>query len=260
MSFKGCPLPPQNNRSSVRAVDPSTPVVQAVSPTPEPSGALTDDEVGAILRDTLRPEHQTDPNVLRFISSYIVCRSASQAAKEAGLAPRSGHYLRARPDIHAAIKALTERSVMKYGFDASEVVERVKEIAFVDIAEFENADGSYKTSLSGLTPETRRAVKKFKVKNIFGKDPNGMDVKVGELVEVELWDKMKSLELLGREEDLFKETKKIQHDVTNNMAAVLLDSSRKADERIARLTEADRTPTLEITGEIVVEGDNGKES
>ena len=256
MSIKGFPLPPKNNRVPSQAVDPSTPA--PVTMPPEPSGLLGDDEVSAILRDTLRPEHQTDPNVLRFISSYMVCRSRTQAAKEAGLPARSGQYLLTRPDIHAAIKALTEKSVMKFGFDASEVVERVKEIAFVDIAEFENEDGSYKTSLAGLSPETRRAVKKFKVKNLYDTDPNGMQVKTGELIEVEMWDKMKSLELLGREEDLFKETKKIEHDITDNMGSFLLESTRRVDERIAALTSGDRAPTLELTARDVSEP-NGKE-
>lgn len=254
MSVKGFPLPPKNNRVPSQAIDPSTPVkAEAVKAAP---GLLGDDTVSAILRDHLRPEHQTDENVLRFISSYMTCRSRTQAAKEAGLPARSGHYLLTRPDIHAAIKALTLASVTKYGFDASEVVERVKEIAFVDIAEFENPDGSYKTSLAGLSPETRRAVKKFKVKNLYGEDPNGMQVKIGELIEVELWDKMKSLELLGREEDLFKETKKVQHDVTSNMAAVLLESSKRADERIAELV---KSPTLEITArDVTTDGDDGE--
>ena len=256
MSIKGFPLPPKNNRVPSTAHDPSGPEeAKSIAP----PGLLGDDAVSAILRDHLRPEHQTDENVLKFIQNYMVCRSRTQAAKEAGLPARSGHYLLTRPDIHAAIKALTLASVTKYGFDASEVVERVKEIAFVDIAEFQNEDGSYKTSLAGLSPETRRAVKKFKVKNIYENDPNGMQVKVGELIEVEMWDKMKSLELLGREEDLFKETKKVQHDVTNNMAAVLLDSSKRADERIARLTEPDRA--LEITArDVTTDGSNGKES
>lgn len=275
MTIKGFPLPPNLNRAQTSVPTP-TPIGNPPSPTipqapavKNEQGALNENEVDMILRIHLKPVHREDPNVLRFIAAYMHCRSASQAAREAGLDARSGQNLRTRPDIHSAIEALTQKSVMKFGFDASEVVERVKEIALVDLGEFENEDGTYKTSLSGLTPETRRAIKKFKAKNIYENDPNGMRVCVGQLIEVEVWDKMKSLELLGREKDLFTEKKQVQHDVTQNMAAFLLDSTKRAEARIAQLKDVSPearaahalmspTNTIEatLTEEVIEEVDN----
>lgn len=205
---------------------PPTPTITSVN------GTLTENETTIILKSTLLPHHLEDANILRFISAYIRTRSAPQAAKEAGLNTRDGNYLRGRPDIHNAITKLTAKSVMKYGFDASEVVERVKEISAMDPIEFENPDGSYKTRMSEIAPESRRGIKKFRVRNTYGKDPNGMDIKTGEIIEVEMYDKLKSLELLGREKDLFKETKQVQHDVTARMADVLLDSKRRAEDHM----------------------------
>jgi hypothetical protein len=118
--------------------------------------------------------------------------------------------------------------VQKYGYDAYEVIERVKEISIIDPVCFENPDGTYKTHLSQIDPEARRAIKKFKVKNMYGEDPNGMRTVVGQLVEVELYDKLKGLELLGREKNILKETKKVEHDVTSNMANLLLESKKRA--------------------------------
>lgn len=129
---------------------------------------------------------------------------------------------------------------MKYGYDANEVIERVKEIMDVDVIEFENPDGSFKTHLSQLAPETRRAIKKFKAKNLYGADANGMKIVIGQLLEVELWDKLKSAELLGREKSIFKETKKVEHDITTNMAHVLLESKRMADERALTMPRVER--------------------
>ncbi len=230
-------------------------------PTPEittVNGKLSENETSIILKSTLLAEHQEDPNVLRFISSFLKCRSPSQAAREAGLQPSAGYNLRNRPDIHLAITKLTEKSVMKYGFDATEVVERVKEISNVDPIEFENPDGTFKLHMKDIAPESRRAIKKFKAKNFYEKDPNGMDRLAGQIIEVEMWDKMKSLELLGREKDLFKETKKVEHDVTKNMAAVLLDSRRRAEDHLRETSETIDVTPAQITGGIS-DGNSGSE-
>lgn len=211
-------------------------------------GKLTESETSQILRTSLLPEHHEDPNILRFIAAYMRCRNTAQAQREAGLEGRAGYNLRQRPDIHLAITRLTEKSVMKYGFDANEVIERVKEIAGLDPIEFENQDGSYKNKMSDIPPEARRAIKKFKVRNLFGEDPNGMKTIIGEIIEVEMWDKTKAIELLGREKDLFKETRKIEHDVTSNMAAVLLDSKRRAEDKMMEILDV--TPIPQIEGKV----------
>lgn len=190
--------------------------------------SLDVDDLLLIMKKYLRPALLNDPRVPKFIRSYLDCRNASQAARESGGSPG----WRRNPEVHACIEAITSAALMKYGYDASEVIERVKEIAAIDPVEFENPDGSYKTHLSQISPEARRAIKKFKVKNLYGEDANGMQTVIGQLVEVELWDKMKSLELLGREKNIMKETKKIEHDLTANMASVLLASKERAEQRM----------------------------
>ncbi len=232
------PVPPGTDNTYV---PPPKPVIEAID---TPTGELTEGEVMLILRTSLLPHHQRDAKVVHFIAAYLRCRNNAQAAKEAGLHPSDGRALRQKPDVHMAITRLTEKSVMKFGFDASEVVEKVKEIAGVDPIEFENEDGTFKTHMKDIAPESRRAIKKFKAKNLYELDPNGMKVFVGQLIEVELWDKMKAIELLGREKDLFKETRKIEHDVTKNMAAVLLDSKRRGEEHSRSMIDV--TPVKQL--------------
>jgi hypothetical protein len=234
------PLPPAGNRKAPAPAPETPPEIHTVS------GKLSPDETQVILATTLREEHRDDPNVLRFIANYLRCRDARQAAREAGLDPRSGPNLRARPDVHQAIVALSEKSVMKYGFDAAEVIERVKEVASFDPAELLNEDGSYKTSLRDVSPEARRAIKKFKAKNLFEKDPNGMRVQVGVLLEVEIWDKMKASELLGREKEVFVEKKKIEHDMGSNMASLLLESKARAESRSVDAIESGAIEVLAL--------------
>lgn len=233
--MSGCPMPEKTSRA--QSVEEAPPQPKAYEAPPIPAMgtkdySLTDDETAFILKSTLRPDQYEDPNILAFINNYLKCRSTAQAAREAGLKPHVGDRLRMKPEIHAAIEAITQKAVMKYGYDASELVERTKELANADLASFENPDGSFKTHLTQLEPEVRRAIKKFKAKNMYGVDANGMRVVIGQLIEVELWDKLKAIDLLAREKNLFKETKKVEHDVVGNMAAMLLESRERAAQRV----------------------------
>ena len=211
---------------------------------PKPSGALSLNETSLILNATLKPEHRDDPLVIAWIAAYMNCRDVRQAAMEVGIDPRSGKNLRARPDIHLAITKLTDKSVIKYGFDATEVVERVKEISNVDPIEMERPDGSYKNKMSEIAPETRRAIKKMKVKNTYLKDPNGIPYIEGQIIEYEFHDKMKAHEMLGQEKDVFKPKSVVEHDVSSRMADVLLESAARG--------------AIEITGRVVGEEANDK--
>lgn len=199
---------------------------------------LTEDETEFILQSTLMPHHQTDPNVIGFIRSYLICRDAKQAANSVGLVAAAGRNLLARADIHDAIRQITAKATRKYGYDAEELVERVKEIANVDPVEIENPDGTYKKRWSELSPEFRRAVKKLKVKNLYSEDINGIKVHCGEIIEWEFHDKMKGIELLSREKGVFKETKVVEHGVTKDMKSILLGSLARGTEAANTIREA----------------------
>lgn len=253
------PKPPVTNRTMAQAI-PTPPgletpvyVKSEVIPDPKapaimtPNGELTETEVEMILRTSLLPEHHRDRVVIAFIAAYVACRDVKQASREAGIQTNSGLALRSRPDIHQAITRLTEKSLMKFGFDASEVVEKVKEIAAVDIIEFVNPDGTFK-SLHQIPADARRAIKKIKYKSLTMPDPNGIPVRIGEIIELELWSKEKALELLGREKDLFKQTTKVEHDVTKNMKEVLLASKARGEQHSQNMIDV--TPVKMIPGKI----------
>lgn len=229
------PPPPPKQRPIPDLTLATSHPISEEEPSPE-SLRMTDEEFTTIMQRYLRKDHLDSPKVIRFIMSYLECRNQAQAAREAGV-PGQGWALRSKPDIHACIEALTAKAVMKYGYDASEIIERVKEISNFDPIEFENADGSYKTHLSMITPQARRAIKKFKVKNLFGEDANGMKIVIGQIIDIEVWDKLKSHELLGREKNIMKETKKIEHDVTKDMKDVLLGGIDRAQARIAAMRD-----------------------
>lgn len=236
----GHQAPPSNNDGTIPLMKPKD---FSNSPT------VCTDEVSLILDECLSPSHRHDPNVVRFILKYLLCRDPRQAAVEIGLHPSDGFSLRRQKDIHNAIVKITDKSVMKHGYDASEVVERVKEIAGVDPIVFENMDGSFVESLRDVPAEARRAVKKFKAKNLYETDPNGMRVVVGKLIEVEMWDKMKAVELLGREKEVFKETRKVEMEIGKNMSSVLLDSQKRANEAAREIRDVNDVIMIETARE-----------
>ena len=205
-------------------------------PKPKPLGLVTvgklapKDELHFLLHANLAKDILSDAAAMTFILSYLHCRSVSQAAQEAGLSTKDGRALRKRSDVNTALVKITEATVYKYGYDASEIVERTKEFVDIDPICLQNSDGTFRESLEELAPEQRRAIKKFKCKNIYGVDSNGIREVTGKLIEVEFWDKLKAVELLGREKDIFKESRKVTHDITVNMSQTLLDSSKRADE------------------------------
>ena len=83
-------------------------------------------------------------------------------------------------------------------------------------------------------------------------DVNGVPQYRGRIYEVELWDKPRSLELLGREKDTFKKQTVLTHDVSKNAAEFLLGSIKRADERKAELAAPkDVTPVIETRYEVV---------
>jgi len=193
---------------------------------------VEEDETQKIISKTLKPIHATDPNILRFIDNYLYCRDAKQAARLSGLNGKDGSNLMNRKDIVKCIQKITALGIRKYGYDAEEIVERVKEVAFIDPAEVQNEDGSFINNFRDMPPEVRRAIKKMKVRNDWQIDPNGMKTITGEIIEIEFWDKLKAVELLSREKATFKATSVVEHGVSKDMREVLLASTKKAQDRM----------------------------
>lgn len=206
---------------------------------PRPVGMETKpatvDDVKAVLDQELHPHHRDDPTVLKFINAYLMTRDLKQSASEAGIDKRAAGVLRARRDIWNAIKKITDMTVLKYGLDPNEIVERVKDIAYLDPADFFHEDGRVKTNIHEIPASARRAIKSIKHKTLYGPDINGVKEEQGYMTEFTFWEKTKSLELLGREESLFKETIVQRHDIGDNMKETLLESRDRAAERMERM-------------------------
>lgn len=203
------------------------------------------DETTFILRRNLSRNHYNDPNVMKYIAEYLICRDNKQAARAAGLTTRDGSLLRKKPDIAEALRQITEQACFKNDFDAADLIAKTKEVLETNLAELQREDGSFIENLNEVSPEMQRAIKSFVVKNTYALDGNGIPTFVeSKIIKVELWDKMKAIELLGREKDTFKESKKVVHEMAKNMASTLLESRRLALET----AEAMRDVGIESSG------------
>lgn len=218
--------------------------------TPSKDATLTEDESSFILDTTLKDKHRTDPTVLAFIDSFIRCKNIAQASAECNVAPSVGYKWRHQKDIALAIQKLIDKSSIKYGFDASEIIERTKEMVDFDPIEMQNPDGSFKSNLHDIAPEARRNLKKMKCRNIWGEqeDLNGVTRKIiiGELIEYEFYDKQKAIELVGKEKDMFKTTSKVIHEVSENMASILLDATKRGERASLEMQKP-----RDVVGEVV---------
>ena len=226
---------------------------EVTAPIKDESGELTENEYGVILDKTLSKKNRKDGSVIAFIDCFIRSKSISQASAECGIHQSVGYSYRHRKDIANAIQKLIDKSNVKYGFDATEIMERAKEIVDFDPISMQNSDGTYKSNMHDIEPEARRSIKKLKVKNVYSQveDLNGIKTKVitGEIIEYEFYDKLKSIELVGKEKEMFKNTTRIEHDVTKNMQSVLLASTERAEKHI----EDSKITTMKVVEVVNVE-------
>lgn len=211
---------------------------------PNKPDVVSDKAKSFILDKVLHPDHRHSPTVLRFIDAYLHTFDVAEASRMADIKPSQGKNLKNRPDIAEAIKQLTDLAVDKFGFNANEVVERVKNVLNFDPACVMNEDGTYKKRIDEIPFEYRTAIVKMKVRNEFGVDSNGLRTVTGEIIEIEFERKLKAAEMLGPEKGVFKK------EIDINVHKQISISSAMADaEKRVQLAARDVTPGTDVTNE-----------
>lgn len=238
----GPPPPPQT--PATPPIIPLPPLVNADVKEPAPATQLEEPQthdalLAQIIQTTLKPIHGTDPKILQFIANYNLCKDVKQAAKESGLSAIDGRNLIQRPDIYECIQRIAAAGARKFGYDAEEVVAKVKEIIDFDPVDlYDPKTGAYYERLEDVPPETRRVIKKLHCMNVYEKDPNGVIIGISaKIIKYEFWDKLKAAEMLGQEKEVFKKKSEVQHEVGANMKETLLGRAQAADERRALMAK-----------------------
>lgn len=143
----------------------------------------------------------------RFCQEYIVDYNATKAAKRAGFSEKSastiGFKQLAKVAVQKRIGQLQESQEKRTQINADMILARIWEIANINLADAYNDDGSLK-KIKDMPEEIQRAISGIKTYKDFLEG-----VEVGETKEIKLWDKVRALELLGKNRKLF--TDKVEH-------------------------------------------------
>ena len=148
---------------------------------------------------TLTPRQQ------RFVDEYLVDLNGTQAAIRAGFSKKNADSIAIqvlrKPQVAEAVAAAIQSRSKKVGLTAEWVVERLMSLADADVAELYDDHGNL-LPMRDLPQGVRRAVSSVEVCEEW--EGVGENRKlVGYTKKVKLWDKVKSLEHLGRHLGMF---------------------------------------------------------
>jgi hypothetical protein len=163
----------------------------------------------------------------RFVLYYMARRSATRAYKDAhpgcadSTASTSGSVYLRDPRIKAVLTRLLEEERERLTVNAQKVGDHLAAIAFTSLADVYTASGTMIPPVD-LPRETAMAVKRLKRREIFS--PDG--VVIGHTIEVEMYDKIAALRLLGLEHQMFVE--KTEHVADDALLAALRDARERS--------------------------------
>jgi phage terminase small subunit len=95
-----------------------------------------------------KPERDRAWRRARFVTNYVRCLNATQAAKEAGYSEKSAHVqgsqLLKNAKVRQEIDAILKRRLKKDELSAERILEELRRIATFDYRQFYDAEGNFK--------------------------------------------------------------------------------------------------------------------
>ncbi len=170
------------------------------------------------------------PKQKLFVYEYLIDLNATQAAIRAGYSAKTavdiGCENLEKPEIAEAIQERMDKRAEKVGVSAETVLKKLLDLATVDLAKAYDINGRL-LPIHDIPEEVRIAISGIKVFEEFegfGKDR----IQVGEVREIKFWDKLKALELLGKNLKLFTDKVELSGKVTlaDLVAGSLVDDKK----------------------------------
>jgi phage terminase small subunit len=146
---------------------------------------------------------QCTPKQLRFVEEYVIDLNGEASAKRAGYHPVYSHELLKKPWVREEIAKRQEKASQDTGVTPERVLQEISRIAFCDVREAFNADGTLK-AIRTLPDDLARAVSAVEVKETRGKE------KKGAVRKLRFWAKDRALQQLGQHFKLFTEVHEIR--------------------------------------------------
>ena len=145
------------------------------------------------------------PKQQRFVGEYLVDLNATQAAIRAGYSEKTARAIGCenltKPDIQEAIAAAQRQLAEQPGITAKRVKQELARLAFSDVRSLFDKGGSLRP-IHELSDDEAAAVASLEV---IIKNAQAGDGHTDTVHKVKVWDKTKSLELLGKHFGLFDE-------------------------------------------------------
>ena len=148
----------------------------------------------------------------RFAEEYIIDLDGKAAAIRAGYSPKGAQVTANRLMNHVGIAArisdLLETRSLRAAVTADQVMRELAQIGLSNIINYEIDDEGYVSLAEGAQSEAMRAIKKLKRTVKYDKDGN-KNIET----ELELWDKVSALRLMGKHLGMFVDITHVQGKV-----------------------------------------------
>ena len=173
----------------------------------------------------------------QFVEEYLIDPNATQAAIRAGYSRKTarsiGQENLTKPDIAAAVKQAQDARAERTRITADMVVQELALHAFGRMGDFYARDTGRMLEVHEMPPEVQARLASVKLtRERTHSTSDGVDetTVIEATIEFKIWDKIRSLELLGRHLGMFTERVAVSGDVS------LLEVTRaiEAKERAAR--------------------------
>jgi phage terminase small subunit len=162
----------------------------------------------------------------RFVDAYIVSHDAKASAIAAGYkasgAIVAGSRLLNRPHVKAEIERRLEKATSKADITAERVMQEYARIAFGDLRQFYNDDGTLK-AIHELDDDAAAALAGVDIEETIIADGAG----VQRTKKIKRWDKTKALDSLARVLSMFNDTVTVKGD----FAEKLVKARERAQKR-----------------------------
>jgi phage terminase small subunit len=157
---------------------------------------------------------------LRFVEEYLIDTNASEAAKRAGYtgvhAPTE--LMKNRGVANEIRKRMDQRS-KKIELKAEDILAELAGIAFINLADFVNTDGSYK-DIHQMSRQSASCVMQCHYR---------FDRKTGERIVTgyTFWDKQWAIEMCMRHLGMLDDKLTLKHDTTENFLAMIVERAKQ---------------------------------
>jgi len=169
--------------------------------------------------DIEQSEFQITDRMKKFVDEYLIDFNATQAAIRAGYSPdtanEQGSQLLARPDIRELVAEGQKEIMERTQTFQDNAVAELKIVGFSDLADFLTVkDGGIveQKPFNELTKEQTKCIKKIKQTVRSSHSADGTILHQTAVIEIELHDKLKALELLGRHLGMFNDSIRLKSE------------------------------------------------